>query len=68
MIRPPLEALLERVPNKYALVILAAKRGHDLNRGELPLVDVDSSNPVSVALAEIAAGKIRPDRPRETLK
>ena len=68
MIKPPLEALLDRVESKYALVIVAAKRARQLKEGALPLVDVDSSNPVTVALEEIAAGKIRYEAPRAGLK
>ncbi|MDQ7829120.1 MAG: DNA-directed RNA polymerase subunit omega [Armatimonadota bacterium] len=68
MIKPPLEALLDRVENKYALVIVAAKRARQLKEGALPLVDVDSSNPVTVALEEIAAGKIRYEAPRAGIK
>ncbi|MDR7427293.1 MAG: DNA-directed RNA polymerase subunit omega [Armatimonadota bacterium] len=68
MIKPPLEALLDRVESKYALVIVAAKRARQLKEGALPLVDVDSSNPVSVALEEIAAGKIRYEAPRAGIK
>lgn len=68
MIKPPLEALLDRVENKYALVIVAAKRARQLKEGALPMVDVDSGNPVTVALEEVAAGKIRFDLPRTGVK
>lgn len=68
MIKPPLEALLDRVDNKYALVIIAAKRARQLKEGALPLVDVESGNPVTVALEEIAAGKIRFEAPRVGIK
>ena len=68
MIKPPLEALLGRVENKYALVIVAAKRARQLKEGALPMVEVDSANPVTVALEEIAAGKIRFEMPKIGLK
>ena len=68
MIKPPLEALLNRVENKYALVIVAAKRARQLKEGSLPLVDVDSGSPVTVALEEIAAGKIRFEMPKIAIK
>jgi len=68
VIKPPLEALLDRVDNKYALVIIAAKRARQLKEGALPLVDVESGNPVTVALEEIAAGKIRFEAPRVGIK
>ncbi|MEX0765566.1 MAG: DNA-directed RNA polymerase subunit omega [bacterium] len=68
MIKPPLEALLDRVENKYALVIVAAKRARQLKEGALPMVDIDSANPVTIALEEIAAGKIRFELPKLGLK
>lgn len=68
MIKPPLEALLDRVENKYALVIVAAKRARQLREGALPMVDIDSNNPVTLALEEIAAGKIRFEMPKLGIK
>jgi len=68
VIKPPLEALLDRVENKYALVIVAAKRARQLKDGALPMVEVDSGNPVTVALEEIAAGKIRFEMPKLGIK
>jgi DNA-directed RNA polymerase subunit omega len=68
MIRPPLEALLHRVDNKYALVIGVAKRARQLKEGHLPMVDVASTNPVTVALEEIAAGKLHVDGSAEATK
>ena len=63
MIRPALEELLDQVETKYALVIAAAKRARQLKEGVLPLVDIDSTNAVSVALEEIATGRVRVDEP-----
>ncbi len=68
MIRPPLESLLEKIENKYVLVVAVAKRARVLKEGQLPMVDVASSNPVTVALEEIAAGKIRIDKSKEQPK
>jgi DNA-directed RNA polymerase subunit omega len=68
MIRPTLESLLEKIENKYALVVAVAKRARVLKEGQLPMVDVASNNPVTVALEEIAAGKIRIEKPREQSK
>jgi DNA-directed RNA polymerase subunit omega len=62
MIRPPLESLLDRVENKYSLVVGVAKRARQLKEGHLPMVDIASTNPVTVALEEIAAGKVRVER------
>ena len=68
MIRPPLESLLDKIDNKYALVVSVAKRARVLKEGQLPMVDVASNNPVTVSLEEIAAGKIRIDRSKEQPK
>lgn len=68
MIKPLLEALLDRVGNKYALVIVAAKRARQIKEGALTLVDVDTTNPVTAALEEIAAGKIRYEMPKIGIK
>ncbi len=68
MIKPPLEALLDRVSNKYALVIVAAKRARQLKDGALPMVDIDTQNPVTISLEEIAAGKIRYEMPKLGIK
>ncbi len=64
MIKPPLEELLEQVESKYALVMVAAKRARQLKDGALPLVDIDSTNPVSIALEEISTGKVHADEPQ----
>lgn len=68
MIKPSLEELLEHVESKYALVMAAAKRARQLKEGSLPLVDIDSTNPVSIALEEIATGKIRIEEPAATAR
>lgn len=68
MIKPLLEALLDRVGNKYALVIVAAKRARQIKEGALSMVDVDTGNPVTAALEEIAAGKIRYEMPKLGIK
>jgi DNA-directed RNA polymerase subunit K/omega len=39
-----------------------------LKEGALPMVDIDSANPVTIALEEIAAGKIRFELPKLGLK
>jgi len=66
MIKPSLEELLAQVNNKYALVIITSKRARQVKEGMLPLVDIDSTNPVTIALEEIATGKIRYEEPQTT--
>jgi DNA-directed RNA polymerase subunit omega len=45
---------------KFVLSNLAAKRAKQLKEGAPPLVSVESGHPLTIALAEIAAGKIKP--------
>jgi len=45
---------------KYVLSNLAAKRAKQLREGAPPLVNIESNHPLTIALAEIAAGKIKP--------
>lgn len=45
---------------KFVLANLAAKRAKQLREGAMPLVQVNSHHPLTIALAEIAAGKIKP--------
>lgn len=44
--------------NVYKLVILASKRVRQLKEGSPKLIKTDSQNPTTIALEEIAAGKI----------
>ena len=54
-----LEDLLAHVDSKYRLVIVAAKRAKQLNRGAPPLVGSRSFKPIYVALDEMASGKLQ---------
>ena len=60
------EKCLKVTDNIYSLVILAAKRTVSLTRGEKSLLpDVANEKPIMVAIAEIAAGKIKLVAPEE---
>ena len=58
MIEPSLDKLMEHVNGRYFLVIVTSKRARQLTDGDRPLVKCMSSKPVTVAVNEIAAGKI----------
>jgi DNA-directed RNA polymerase subunit omega len=62
---PPLEKCLEQISNRYVLVVLAAKRSRQLNRGAQPQVETKRRKWTSVALEECIAGKIQPKKPEE---
>jgi len=80
MIEPKIDDLLAAVDSKYTLVILAAKRAREINsyysqlgegRAEFipPLVETSlKSKPLSIALEEIAEGKIDYERPEEIIE
>ena len=76
MMDPPIETLLETVDSKFTLVTLAARRGRQINSyfnqlGEglgaivPPQVTSVSRKPLTIALEEIAAGKIVPAPPSD---
>lgn len=58
MSRITVEDCLQRVNNRFELVMLASKRARELFRGAKPLID-SGNREVVVALREIAAGKVR---------
>ncbi|MDW7650227.1 MAG: DNA-directed RNA polymerase subunit omega [Bacillota bacterium] len=62
MIYPSIDTLMTKVDSKYTLVIAAAKRARMLNENSPRLVETDSLKDVSIALEEIATGKIGYER------
>lgn len=70
MNKPRIDDLLEKVDSKYSLVIMAAKRARQINNyyrsreeGSIddippPLIDTRSRNILTIALEEIAEGRI----------
>ena len=69
LIKPTLESLMTKVDSKYTLVTLAAKRARQLTDGDEPLVDVDMTKVVSIAMEEIDQGKrSRMKQPRDGIK
>ena len=71
MISPRIDSLLENVDSNYASVVVAAKRArqinsyyHNLGEGTFdefppPMVDTRSKNHLTIALEEMAEGKIK---------
>ena len=80
MIEPKIDDLLASVDSKYTLVTLAARRAREINsyysqlgegRGEFvpPLVETGLRNkPLSIALQEIAEGKVDYERHEEIVE
>jgi DNA-directed RNA polymerase subunit omega len=65
MARVTVEDCVDKVSNRFDLVLYSAYRARQLSGGAEPLVDRDrDKNPV-VALREIAAKSLKPDEVRE---
>jgi DNA-directed RNA polymerase subunit omega len=58
MARITVEDCLQKIPNRFELVLLASKRAKQLLRGAKPLIESDNRE-IVVALREIAEGKVR---------
>ena len=70
MIQPRIDTLLEQVDSNYAAVLVAAKRArqinsyyHNLGEGTFdefppPMVESHSHNYLTIALEEVASGKV----------
>jgi DNA-directed RNA polymerase subunit omega len=71
LINPRVDKLLDKTDSHYAAVIIAAKRARQINAyyhslsegayGEYtpPMVDTGSGNYLTIALEELAAGKLK---------
>lgn len=58
MIKPGINTLSSCADSRYTLVTMAAKRARMLGTSTEGLVPCDIKKPVSIAVAEIAAGKV----------
>ncbi len=63
MARVTVEDCLEKLDNRFALVLLASARTRQLMKGSRPLVDGYQNNEQVIALREIAANKVKFDKP-----
>ena len=59
MIYPSADKIDKEIESKYALVVLAAKRARQIKEGAPHLIQTDSANALTIALEEIAGGKIK---------
>ncbi len=58
MARITVEDCLEKIPNRFQLVLIAAKRARMLERGAPATLEWENDKPTVMALREIAAGKV----------
>ncbi|MBW8783600.1 MAG: DNA-directed RNA polymerase subunit omega [Novosphingobium sp.] len=67
MARVTVEDCVDKIPNRFDLVLLAAQRAREISGGAELTIDRDrDKNPV-VALREIADQTVKPDQLRETV-
>jgi DNA-directed RNA polymerase subunit omega len=73
MARITVEDCVDKIPNMFQLVLVAAKRARQLANGAQPMVEWENDKPTVVALREIAEGYIdeeiltQRDQPAEDL-
>lgn len=65
MARVTVEDCVDKVPNRFELVLLAAQRSRALSSGEVLTVDRDNDKNPVVALREIADETVVPEELRE---
>lgn len=58
MLKPSIDTLLDKVPSKYSLVVLQAKRAHELEAGAKPSQEFTSVKSTLRALEEIESGNV----------
>ena len=54
----PLDQIVVKAGSRFAVVVAAAQRAKQIKEGSPPLVNINSRNPLTIALAEIAEGKV----------
>ena len=66
--KPPLNQMMPYVDSKYTLVIVAAKRARLTIDSSPDMLHTDMLNPVSLALEDIAEGRISWRRTKDGIK
>ena len=62
MARVTVEDCLPLVDNRFALVLLGARRARQLMAGARPILEVSKNKPAVLSLREVATGKVKFDR------
>ena len=66
MARVTVEDCVEKIPNRFSLVLPAAHRARNISSGAEPLVDRDRDKDPVVSLREIGDGAITPEELRDS--
>ena len=59
MVKPSVTDLLKKVDNRYTLAVMTSKRARQISAGDAPMTKVKEESPVTLAVNEIAEGKVR---------
>ena len=59
IIKPTVTDLLQKIDNRFELVIVVSKRARQISGGQLPLTKVRERSAVTLAANEIAEGKVK---------
>jgi DNA-directed RNA polymerase subunit omega len=62
MARITVEDCLDRIDNRFEMVLTATKRARQIANGAEPMVEEENDKPTVIALREIAAGLVDPER------
>lgn len=62
MARVTVEDCLEKIPNRFELVLSAARRARQIEQGADPYVPMGKEKPVVIALRELGEGLIDPKK------
>ena len=68
MINPSVVDLLQKVEDRYSLVIVTSKRARQIVDGAEGLIYVDSKKPLTVAINEVNEGLVTYERIKEINK
>ena len=60
----PIQNLLSKTGSIYKLVVLASKRAVELNLGSPRMIETEDKKISSIALEEIAQGKVKLKKPK----
>lgn len=58
MVKPSVTDLLKKMDNRYYLVVASSKRARQIASGATPMTKENSDSPLTLAVNEIAEGKV----------
>ncbi|MPQ42456.1 DNA-directed RNA polymerase subunit omega [Clostridium tarantellae] len=68
MINPSIVDLLEKVDNRYSLVIITSKRARQIIDGAEQFVSVESNKPLTIAINEVNEDFVQYEQVKEGIK